>query len=451
MDKKELTQIVKAVQRDKGQFELLYSQIINKVYFWCYTLSSNEAEAKDMAQEAMIRIYNKIDNVEKPEYFTSWMYKVVRNSGINYMEQNRKKELPFLDDEEFSGQFEAVVREERKDHMPKEAYDLKETKKLISKFIDNLPKMQREVITLFYLEEMKINEIAETLDYNIGSVKSRLYSGRKNLELQISDYQEKNNVKLYSIALLPLLGLIIQEYSAELCDKQDLAYDESIYTTTGSTSLINLSMILSAKVLVTLLSVFIIVILLISFSGVIQNKENNNYGKTSTVINEYEEEMEENLKGHPYIKGITYSTFPTRTSVDVSITLKQELAKKDISILFDDEEIYFEKSNKIVRLDAKENGEYTIIINSKKMMFTIDRIDSYAPEVTGISNYGDYIQLYVNDELSQIDYSKSYLVYQGKDYAIPNNLTIDGKFQGMVEIILFNKEGYYIEYNLNLK
>lgn len=451
MDKKELTQIVKAVQRDKGQFELLYSQIINKVYFWCYTLSGNEAEAKDMAQEAMIRIYNKIDNVEKPEYFTSWMYKVVRNSGINYMEQNRKKELPFLDDEEFSGQFEAVVREERKDHMPKEAYDLKETKKLISKFIDNLPKMQREVITLFYLEEMKINEIAEVLDYNIGSVKSRLHSGRKNLELQISDYQEKNNVKLYSIALLPLLGLIIQEHSAELCDKQDLAYDESIYATTGSTSLINLSMILSAKVLVTLLSVFIIVILLISFSGIIQNKENNNYGKTSTVINEYEEEMEENLKGHPYIKGITYSTFPTRTSVDVSITLKQELAKKDILILFNDEEIYFEKSNKIVRLDAKENGEYTIIINSKKMTFTIDRIDSNAPEVTGISNHGDYIQLYVNDELSQIDYSKSYLVYQGKDYAIPNNLTIDGKFQGMVEIILFNKEGYYIEYNLNLK
>lgn len=267
MDKRELTQIVKVVQRDKGQFELLYSQIINKVYFWCYTLSGNEA--KDMAQEAMIRIYNKIDNVEKPEYFTSWMYKVVRNSGINYMEQNRKKELPFLDDEEFSGQFEAVVREERKDHMPKEAYDLKETKKLVSKFIDNLPKMQREVITLFYLEEMKINEIAEVLDYNIGSVKSRLHSGRKNLELQISEYQEKNNVKLYSIALLPLLGLIMQEHSAELCDKQDLAYDESIYTSAGSTSLFNLSMILSAKVLVTLLSVFIIVILLISFSGVI--------------------------------------------------------------------------------------------------------------------------------------------------------------------------------------
>lgn len=451
MDKKELTQIVKAVQRDKGQFELLYSQIINKVYFWCYTLSGNEAEAKDMAQEAMIRIYNKIDNVEKPEYFTSWMYKVVRNSGINYMEQNRKKELPFLDDEEFSGQFEAVVREERKDHMPKEAYDLKETKKLISKFIDNLPKMQREVVTLFYLEEMKINEIAEVLDYNIGSVKSRLHSGRKSLEIQISEYQEKNNVRLYSIALLPLLGLIIQEHSNNICKKQDLAYDESIYTSTGSTPLINLSMILSAKVLAALLSALIIVIVLISYSGIFQNKENNNYDKTSAVLNKYEDEMEKNLKGHPYIKGITYSTFPTRTSVAVSITLKQELSQKDITIIYDGEEIHLEKNGKILTMNAEANGEYTIIINDKEMTFTIDRIDSYAPEVTGVSNYKNYIQLYVSDETSQIDYSKSYIEYQGKSYAITNSLKIDGRFQGMIEIILFNKEGYYIEYNLDLK
>ncbi|MFV0393715.1 MAG: RNA polymerase sigma factor, partial [Coprobacillaceae bacterium] len=75
MDKKEkLTQIVRIVQDDMSQFELLYSHISTKVYYWCYTVVTNESIAKDLVQESMIKIYEKLHTLDNPDAFYSWMY-----------------------------------------------------------------------------------------------------------------------------------------------------------------------------------------------------------------------------------------------------------------------------------------------------------------------------------------------------------------------------------------
>jgi RNA polymerase sigma factor (sigma-70 family) len=135
MDKIERTQIVKEVQKDIGQFELLYSQIVNKVYYWCYTVIGNETEAKDAAQEAMIRIYKKIHTLKTPETFSSWMYILVRNVCYRYLEANRRQDKLYLDSNDFIENFELNVVDDRRDSIPNRAYDLKETKQLIVLFL----------------------------------------------------------------------------------------------------------------------------------------------------------------------------------------------------------------------------------------------------------------------------------------------------------------------------
>lgn len=140
MDKVKLTQIVKEVQKDIGQFELLYSQIVNRVYYWCYTVIGNEAEAKDVAQEAMIRIYNKLHTLENPETFSSWMYILVRNVCYAFLRSRRSSDKLFLDSEEYTEDFENNLIEERIEVLPKEAYDLKATKEIVVKIIHTLPK-----------------------------------------------------------------------------------------------------------------------------------------------------------------------------------------------------------------------------------------------------------------------------------------------------------------------
>lgn len=448
VEKEKFTQIVKEVQKDKEQFELLYTHIVNKVYFWCYNLIGNEADAKDLTQESMIQIYTTIHSLRNPEMFNSWMYRLVRNCCLNHIRIHKKKDLEFLHKDTYNENFESSIREERRYNLPKELYDLEETKKIIAKFINNLPRRQKEVIVLYYLEEYKIEEIADILDYNVGSVKSRLHSGRKNLELQIKKYQEENNIKLYSLSLIPLLGLILNEYQSELCRKQNLNYDKHIYHESQKVSRSHLKKILSSKVFI----LFAVVILGASvvFGVRYWNQDQNVQGdelNNSTATNEF---MHNKIKENPYVKDITYLDFPTRTVVDVTIKLKKDISKSNIKILFADEKITFEKNKEEIFVQVKENGIYTIVIDGKKTAFEIKQIQPFAPEVEGLWNYGDYLTLSINDELEQIDFEKSFVEYQNKEYKIKDDLKIYGIFKKEVKVVIFDKENHYKEYIINI-
>jgi RNA polymerase sigma-70 factor (ECF subfamily) len=450
MDKKEeLTQIVKTVQRDIGQFELLYSRIINKVYFWCFTIIGNEADARDATQEAMIRIYNKLHTLNNAETFNSWMYRLVRNSCINILTNRKKLEIEYGKTDDYEDIIEANVKEERKDNLPAEALDLKETKKLVTAFVDNLPKRQKEVITLYYLEEFKIDEIAKILDYNPGSVKSRLHTGRKNLEKQIVNYQKKNNVKLYTVAILPLLGLILEEYREEICNKQDLGLDSNLYKVSKLSRLTKLANIISSHIvtIVTVAVVASIIGVLVLFATTNESKQpTNNIGMNEFLNQNLKDYF--NFKTNPYIKEIDYLKFPTRSSVEISIKLKKDISDKDIKILFNSEEMSFRKEGNNLIVQIRENGNYTIEIKDTSITFEVDVIDPYASELVEAFNEKDYLLLVVNDELSQIDYEKSFVEYDGKEYTIPENLKVPGQFDGLVKVTFFNKEGYFIRYSL---
>lgn len=445
MDKVELTQIVKEVQKDIGQFELLYSQIIKKVYFWCYTVVPNETIAKDMTQESIIRIYTKIREVKKPQYFTSWMYRVVRNTCITYLRNNKKYESEFLYNDGYNENFEINIVEERKDNLPEDAYDLKETKNLVINFIDNLPKKQKEVITLYYLEEFKVEEIASILDYNAGSVKSRLHAGRKNLEQQINEYQKKNNVKLYNVAIFSLLGLILSEYRDEVCSNQNLAYDQTMYPTNNISFLGRILNLLSGKVIIATISVIVVGVATITYFNYHDDLINLNNVNPS----KHNVKLDEEIRKNPYIDSISYVSFPSRTSRDVLIVLENE-TKQEIKILFNEQEMTYRKDEKNIVLQVMENGTYTIIMDDTEIAFDIDLIQTNAPELISVDNYGDYIKLNINDESSQIDYKKSYVSYLGKSYMIGEDLIINEVFQGEVEVVLFNREGLHIGYDIEL-
>ena len=441
----ELTQIVKEVQKDIGQFELLYSQIINKVYFWCYTVIGNDADAKDAAQEAMIRIYKNVAKLKEPENFTSWMYVIVRNACYNYLRYHKSESKTLMNSGDFVDAFDVNVKEERKYVLPEEAYNLKEMKELVSKFVSELPRKQREAITLFYLDEFKIEEIANLLQCPVGSVKSRLHDGRKKLQEKVNDYQEENDMKLYGIVFIPFLGLILNEYRETICARQTLDYDETIYK--GKSAKKSYKKIASSKIIISSL-VLIVIIILITPLFENNKSETDDYLSNGSLFNL---EMYNKLKENPYIEDIVYLTFPTRTTVDVSIILKQDFSKEEIKITQGKKELSFEKNNNELFIQVEENGEYTISIKNENTTFTIDRIDEYAPDFLGIINYDNYIQLMIDDEQSQVNYETSFIEYEGEHYSFGNNLRVDGRFNGIVKITLFHKDGYFLKYSINLK
>jgi len=441
VDKKvELTQIIETVQNDMEQFEMLYPHIVNKVYYWCYSIINDESVAKDLTQESMIRIYQKLHTLDDAEAFYSWTYVLVRNICYSYLRKNKKADTSFIVLEEYYEDFENTIKEGKIENLPEEAYNLKETKRLIVSFVEALPRKQKEVIMLFYLEEFTTQEIAEMLNYNIGTVRTCLHYGRKNLAKQIDEYQEKNNIRLYSIILLPLLGSILQEYSEEISDNQNLSYDKRSFKTR------KLSKSLYFKDIMAISVISITVVITVVTIVVLFMQLRNNIVDSASTSDLYDK-----LDENPYVESITYYTFPTRDSTPVLINLKKDVSEKTIEILFGNQEIPFDIKDKVITVIAIQNGEYTMTIDGKKTTFLVDTINQYAPEVTGIREYENYLQLYVNDELEQINYQKSYLLYENKKYQITSDKQVLGSFKGNIVVYIFNDLDQYIYYEFYLK
>lgn len=452
MDKEGLTKIVERVQMDANQFELLYVEIIKKVYFWCYTIVNNEELAKDLAQESMIRIYEKLHTLKNTDGIISWMYTLVQNVCKSHLRSQKHKDIFFLSSDEFTATYEQSIKEERRENLPNESYDLNETRKLIVQFVERLPQKQKEVIILFYLEEYKIDEIANILNYNVGSVKSRLHSGRKSLELQIEKYQKENNIKLYSTMILPLLGQLLLEYQDEVFSRQELPFEKQLYQTKKISKIehskVSISNILSIlNPLVLTISITIVV-------GYIDQQINFEEPNQTEIVANQKEEIEEiysNTENHPYIANIRHMSFPVKTLVKVHIDLKEDIAKEEIQIFIGKKEITFEKVDKSLLVSAKENGEYTIIIKDKQATFDINVIDPYAPELLEVKNYGEYLQLIIADEKNQINYEESYVQYKGATYKIADKLKVYGNFKGSLYVKIFTKDNRYIQYNIDLE
>lgn len=443
MEKKEkLAQIVQAVQKDMNNFELLYKEIAPRVYYWCYTIVKNEAAAQDLTQEAMIRIYQKFNTLERAETFSSWMYVLVRNVCYGYVKANKNKEVAFNESDEYDDYFEDTIAEERIEYLPKEAYDRKETKKLIADFVAVLPTKQREVIMLFYLEGFKISEIAELLQYNEGSVKSRLNAGRKSLERELNAYQQDNHVRLYSSSV----GVLLLWFFAE--DFKDVSTNVRFQYPKHTTKIFKYRELLKAHMgmigsVTIVLTIGIIVLLVMSQRPVDITAEYDYYGDEAM--------MYEKVEGNQYVDEVIRYTFPTRNTTPVSIILKQEIDSKMIDITIEGNVVPFQRKDNKLYIDATRNGVYTITIKDKQLTFTIHTIDPYAPELVGVQNNKDFLQLLFNDEKEQINYDKSYVYSNGKKYPIQEDGKVMGYFKEDIKIYIYNDFNAYIYYEMGTK
>lgn len=127
-----------------------------------------------------------------------------------YCVLQKKRDVLTSEDEDGNSVFNNVV-EEREEFIPDEALDKAELRKAIQEMVDNLPEEQRTAIMMRYFDEMSVKEIAEVQSVTEGTVKSRLNYGRKAIKNAVEDYEKKNNVKLRSTGVVPLLLWIFKD------------------------------------------------------------------------------------------------------------------------------------------------------------------------------------------------------------------------------------------------
>ena len=168
----------------------LYHELIRpyerSVYVMALSYMKNEADAEDVAQEAIVRAFRKLYSFRSESKFSTWLISITINEARTRLRRQvlvRMESLDQLPDEDKSLS-PALLRDWRE--IPSEAIERDEVRKLIQQAVDQLPDIYREVFLLRDVEELSINEAAEALKISIPSVKVRLHRARLMLQKQLA-------------------------------------------------------------------------------------------------------------------------------------------------------------------------------------------------------------------------------------------------------------------------
>ncbi|MGB0494965.1 MAG: RNA polymerase sigma factor [Kangiellaceae bacterium] len=163
--------VLTAQQGNKKAFGLLFKHFQKPLTHFAYKLCNNKELANDATQETWIKVSRNIRQLNDQRAFRSWLYKLLRWNVIDYQRKN-KFEFDLID--------ESITEQNIDDNFYlNHQYEEDET---LSLAINSLPTVEKQIIHLFYLQELKITEISIVLDIAVGTIKSRLNRARKMLK-----------------------------------------------------------------------------------------------------------------------------------------------------------------------------------------------------------------------------------------------------------------------------
>lgn len=177
---------------DKSVFDELYSLTCSKAYFIALQINGDEHEAEDIVQDSYITALSKISSLEKTESFMSWFNRIVANKSKDYL----KKRKPRVFDEDEEKAF-SVIADDKTEFSPDSSIDREELRTAVMEAIKELGAEKRACVLMKYFEDMSVNDIAESMDVPVTTVKNRLWVARRELK---NLFERKGITAAYSVA-----------------------------------------------------------------------------------------------------------------------------------------------------------------------------------------------------------------------------------------------------------
>jgi RNA polymerase sigma-70 factor (ECF subfamily) len=167
--------VIRCRQGQQQAWEELVSRWEKPLLYYIRRMIDNEHQAWQILQETWLHVVKSIDTLRCPEYLPKWLYSICHKKIVNYYRQrHRQAELR----ESIANNCE--VSESECDSQFENA-------EAVHWGLGRIKPVSREVLTLFFLQDLSIDEIAEVLDVPAGTVKSRLYYARQQLRKTLEE------------------------------------------------------------------------------------------------------------------------------------------------------------------------------------------------------------------------------------------------------------------------
>ena len=178
-------ELVERVQRgDKRAFDLLVVKYQSKILSIVSRFINDSAEINDVAQDAFIKAYRALPNFRGDSAFYTWLYRIAINTAKNYLTaKGRRPPATDVDSQEAESYGVGVAL--RENASPEKLMMRDQLKKVIFDTIDSLPDDLKSAITLREMEGLSYEEIAESMDCPVGTVRSRIFRAREAIDEKI--------------------------------------------------------------------------------------------------------------------------------------------------------------------------------------------------------------------------------------------------------------------------
>ena len=166
---------------DRDAFMTVARIYQQRVFAMAYSILRNKEDALDIVQETFLRLYRKADLYKEGNNFQAWLLQIAKNLCVDHYRKN--------------------IRKRRELESPKALDELHvaappdpastpagEMKDIVSRCIDKLANRQRTVFILRHVDELQFNEISQTLNISVGTVKSLHFKAVQNMKKWLSPY-----------------------------------------------------------------------------------------------------------------------------------------------------------------------------------------------------------------------------------------------------------------------
>jgi RNA polymerase sigma factor (sigma-70 family) len=164
--------VLRCQRGDQGAFDGLVRLWERSLFYYLRRLASSEADTWDLLQETWLKVFRSIHSIRDARALPAFLYMTARNAALSRLRIRQSVDAPG-ETEDASAVDCAFV-----------AFDDAEQ---VHHALDQLPLLQREALTLYFLEDLSLEEIGRVLDVPVGTVKSRLHYGKQAIRKLITN------------------------------------------------------------------------------------------------------------------------------------------------------------------------------------------------------------------------------------------------------------------------
>ena len=178
----------RARQGDLAAYDDLVRRYQERIYATIYHMTSNHEDANDLAQETFIKAFQALKSFKGGSSFYTWIYRIAVNKTINFLKQRKNRSHMSLNDLDFNAEHDPDFVALVSDKTPRREANLAELQEKLNEAMQKLSEPHRLVVALHDVQGLAHDEIAEIMECNIGTVRSRLFYARQQLQAYLSDY-----------------------------------------------------------------------------------------------------------------------------------------------------------------------------------------------------------------------------------------------------------------------